>query len=72
MKNPEAGQVADLHPAPLAIGQDDLRAHAVDRLSEIPSNLLGNVVLLFFKAEHSAQTATIGLDVFNRQAWNEA
>ena len=71
MQHLQPCQVADLHPAALAIGQNNLRAHAVDRLSEIPPDLLGNVVFLLLETEHPTQAATVGFDILNGEAGNE-
>lgn len=71
MQDLQSCEVADLHPAALAIGQDDLRAHAVDRLGEIPPDLLGNVVFLLLETEHPAQAAAVGFDIFDGEAGNE-
>ena len=63
--------MADLHPAALAIGKDDLRFDSVDRFCQVLPDFLGDVVFLLLETEHPAQTATVGFDILNRQAWNE-
>ncbi len=71
MEHLQPREMADLHPAALAIGQDDLGFDPLDGFCQVFTDFLGDIVFLLLKAEHSAQTATMGLDVFNRQAWNE-
>ena len=62
MEDLKAGQVADLHPAPFAIREDDIGLHPGDRLREILPDLLGDGELLFLETVQASQAAALRLD----------
>ena len=72
VEDPEAGQVADLHPAALAVREDDIGLHPVDRLRQILSDLLGNRELLLLEAVESSQAAAVRLEQAYVQPRDEA
>ena len=57
MEDPEAGQVADLHPAPFTIREDDIGPHPVDRLREVLPDLLGEGEFLLLETVQASQAA---------------
>jgi hypothetical protein len=62
MEDLKAGQVADLHPAPFAIREDEIGIYPGDRLRQILPDLLGDGELLFLKTVQASQTAALSLD----------
>ena len=71
MEHLQAREVADLHPAALAVGEDDLGFHPGDGLCQILTDLLRDVIFFLFESERPAHAAAIGLDVLNGQAGDE-
>jgi hypothetical protein len=72
MQDLQAGEVSDLHAAAFTVGQNDLRSEAVDRFSEVFSNLLRDFILLFIEPEGPAHTAAISLNIVDLKTWNES
>jgi len=72
VEDPEAGHVADLHPAALAVREDDIGLHPVDRLRQILSDLLGDRELLLLEAVESSQAAAVRLEQADVQPRDEA
>jgi hypothetical protein len=62
MEDPKAGQVAELHPTPFAIREDDIGLHPDNRLREILPDLLGDGELLFLETVQASQAATLCFD----------
>ena len=65
MQNFQAGQMADLHTAAFAVGQDNLRFQTINGLCQILSDLLRDLIFLFFETKSSTQATTVRFDIIN-------
>ena len=71
MEDLQAGQMADLEAAALAVGKDNVWFDAMYGFCKILSDLFGNVEFLFLEAKSSAQAAAVRIEVINLEARHE-
>lgn len=72
MEDLQARQVANLHPAALAVRQDDIGLHPGDLLCQVLPYLFGNGVLLLLESVKTAQTAALRFDRADVDARDQA
>src|SRR4030042_6795226 len=63
--------MSNLHPASLAVGEDDLGCQAGDSFCQILTNLLRDIILLFLESEHPAKATAVRVNEVNLKPWDE-
>ncbi len=72
MEDFQSSEVTDLQATAFAVGQDNFGFETVDRLLQIPSDLLRDLIFFFLKSIGTAQPAAIRFDVVQLKARDRA